>query len=333
MIVIWLSCSVVMVSAAQAQAADDENFYAGKRITYLVSGEPGTGYDLYARLIARYMERYLPRTRIRVQNVIVGGGGILVANQVYAANADGLTMATLNSGLIYSQLQQLDGIRFRLQDMTWIGKAGTDPRVIYTGSGSGLTSLQQLLALPAPVLFATVAGVGTSSYTDAVLIAAALGLEARMVTFANSGEAHMSMLRGEVPVRIGSFSSAQRFVTSSGGHILAAVGNSPLLPPDLANTYAHAAGPEGERIMSIMEAVAEFSRFTVMPPGVPAERVATLRSAYMSALADPDLLAEAASLDLPIEAMDGAALQQRIRDVLAQPPAVIELLNATLQVP
>ena len=253
-----------------------------------------------------------------------------MANSVATMAGDGLAMATLNAGLIYSQLQELDGIRFDLRELTWIGKAGADPRVLYTGNGSGITSMEALLAAPTPVLIATVAGVGTSSYTDAVLIASALGLDARMVIFANSGEANMTLLRGEVPLRIGSLSSAQRFVDSSGGHLLAGVGRSPILPAGLPDTYDYAVDSQGARIMELMEAVSAFVRFTVMPPGVPPERVALIRAAYGAALRDPELLAEAAQLGLPIDFMEAEPLQERINQVLTQPQSMIDLLKSTL---
>ena len=53
-----------------------------------------------------------------------------------------------------------------------------------------------------------------------------------------------------------------------------------------------------------------------MPPG----RLAVLREAYLDTLADPELLREAAAMRLPIEALDGAAVQERISRLLA--PAV-----------
>lgn len=320
----WLALLVgVFAVPVKAQGAAD--FYAGKRITYLVQGEAGTGYDQYARLIARHVERHLPNTRIRIQNLLMGGGGILFANRVYESRPDGLTMATLNSGLIYTQLQSLPGARFDLAQMGWIGKAAAEPRVVYTGRASGLSTLAELQAL-ATVRIATVGGVGTASHIDAVLMARALGLDARTVTFSSSGEALMSLMRGEVHARVGSFSSAQRFVAAGNGLILARIGPSPEGDPTLIDARTRVVGTDGERIVDLIQAVGAFSRMTVLPPGVDPARVDYLRSVYQAAVTDPRLRAEAVELGLPMEPESGEQLQVRIADVLQQPAAVRSLL-------
>jgi len=109
-----------MLAPAAAQESA-EQFFGGKTLTYIVSAEPGGGYDTYGRLIARHMEKYLPVRRIVVRNV-TGAGNIIGANTIYVSRPDGLTIGTFNTGLIYGQLLDLQGIRFDLTQMSWIGK-------------------------------------------------------------------------------------------------------------------------------------------------------------------------------------------------------------------
>ena len=59
--------------------------FEGETITYIVATQPGGGYDTYARLIARYMERHLGGVRIRIRNV-PGAGNIVGANQLFVAS-------------------------------------------------------------------------------------------------------------------------------------------------------------------------------------------------------------------------------------------------------
>jgi hypothetical protein len=70
---------------------------------------PGGGYDSYGRLVAEYMQRNLPGSTFVVKNV-PGAGHIIGANSIYASKADGLTLGTFNTGLIYNQLINAKGL-------------------------------------------------------------------------------------------------------------------------------------------------------------------------------------------------------------------------------
>src|SRR5258708_20140399 len=115
-----------LLLAAPAVAAD-ANLFKGKTITYIVATGPGGGYDSYGRLIARYLQKHLPGSRILVRNV-PGAGHIVGANTIYAAKPDGLTIGMFNTGLIYDQLLKRDGGLFDLTKFSWVGKAAHDTR-------------------------------------------------------------------------------------------------------------------------------------------------------------------------------------------------------------
>jgi tripartite-type tricarboxylate transporter receptor subunit TctC len=51
-----------------AAAAPDLDFYKGKTITYIVATKPGGGYDSYARLIGKYMQKYIPDVTVNIKN-------------------------------------------------------------------------------------------------------------------------------------------------------------------------------------------------------------------------------------------------------------------------
>ena len=103
--------SGLSTTAAAAQTGAD--FFKGKTITYIVATAPGGGYDLYGRLSAEYMQKYLPGSTFVVKNV-PGAGHLIGANTIYASKADGLTIGTFNTGLIYNQLIQREGVHFDL---------------------------------------------------------------------------------------------------------------------------------------------------------------------------------------------------------------------------
>ena len=56
-LVVAVSALTACLTAAPAPAAD---FYAGKAIDFLIGGDVGGGYDIYARVLARHLHRFIP---------------------------------------------------------------------------------------------------------------------------------------------------------------------------------------------------------------------------------------------------------------------------------
>jgi tripartite-type tricarboxylate transporter receptor subunit TctC len=177
-------------------------FFKGKTLTYIVSTAPGGGYDTYARLIAGAMEKYLPVDNIVVKNV-PGAGHIIGANQIYAAKPDGLTIGTFNTGLVYAQLLERQGVKFDLAKMTYIGKAASDPRVMIMSTKSEIASFDDLKAAKDQVKFAS-AGPGSASYNETKMLVNVLGLKVKQITGYDGQEGEMAMMRGEVAGQLGS---------------------------------------------------------------------------------------------------------------------------------
>jgi hypothetical protein len=50
----------------------------------------------------------------------------------------------------------------------------------------------------------------------------------------------------------------------------------------------------------------------------------------MAALADPELIAEAEKMDLPIDAASGEAVAGRIRDALAVSPEILAMMKEVM---
>ena len=84
---------------AFAQSAVEE-FYRGRQINLIVGYGPGGGYDITARLLARYLGRYIPgNPNIVVQNM-AGAGSMRAANYLYvSAPRDGSTVGVVLNSL------------------------------------------------------------------------------------------------------------------------------------------------------------------------------------------------------------------------------------------
>ncbi|HZI78658.1 MAG TPA: tripartite tricarboxylate transporter substrate-binding protein [Vicinamibacterales bacterium] len=313
--------------AASSPASEDPRaFFAGKTLTYIVATEAGGGYDAYGRLVSQYIGKRLGVRNVVVKN-IPGGGHIVGANELYRSRPDGLTLGMFNSGLIYAQLLERRGFHARLDRMSWIGKAGGEPRVLVTSTLSGFRSIDDVRRAGRPLLVAA-GGVGTEGYIEATLLTAALGLPTRVVLGLASRDAQLSMMRGDTEAQLVSASTGRPILDGGYGTAIMRVGSGPGVDERVPDAASLLTTDDGRRLVALIQSVATLGRWTAGPPGIGADRLAVLRDAHAAALADPELLSAAKRLELPIQPMDGAALADAVARVLAQPPATLSLLHA-----
>lgn len=317
-----------LFSAASAAAQTGKAVFAGQTVTYIVATAPSGGYDSYARLIAEHMQKVLPGSTFVVRNM-PGAGHLVGANYVAASKPDGLTIGTFNTGLIYNQLVKLEGMKFDLTKLSWIGKAATEPRVLVVTAESGIKSYEELAASKTPVNFAS-AGVGSAAYTESVMLLKALKLPSSIKTGYNGTEDQMAMRRGEIHAAIASRSSYSQFVANGYGRFLAQIGGK---EKDLPQLSSFAKDDNARALIALVQSQGDIARLTVGPPGVPPDRLETLRTAYRQALEDPDLHEKAKKLGLPIEPLYGDDALGLVKKALMQPPETIELLKASLEQP
>jgi tripartite-type tricarboxylate transporter receptor subunit TctC len=305
---------------------DPKAFFAGKTLTYIVATEAGGGYDAYGRLVSQYIGKYLGIRNVVVKNV-PGGGHIVGTNELYRARPDGLTLGMFNSGLIYAQLLERKGFQARLDRMSWVGKAGGEPRVLVTSRQSGFRSIQDVKRAGRPLLVAA-GGVGTEGYIEGTLLTAALGVPTRVVLGLATRDAQLSMMRGDTEAQLVSASSSRPLLDGGYGVAIMRVGSGPGVDERVPDAATLLTTDDGRRIVALIHTVAMLGRWTAGPPDIPAARLNVLRQAHAAALSDPDLLVAAKRLELPIEPMDGATLADAVGRALAQPQATVSLLHA-----
>ena len=316
---------VGLVWSVSASAAD-LNQFRGKTITYIVSTGPGGGYDTYGRLIARYLQKHLPGSRVVVRNV-PGAGHIVGANTIYAAKPDGLTIGMFNTGLIYDQLIKRDGVLFDLSKFSWIGKAADDTRALMVSKTSPYKTIDDIIKAKAPIKFAA-AGVGSAAYNDSKILADALHLNVQIIPGFTGNEGEMSMLRNEVMAEVGTAESMEQFVKQGHGFFALALSGDAKSLPGVPRARDYVKDEHGKRLLTLVEALSEIGRLTAGPPGIPAPVLAAEREALDAAMKDPDLLAEAKKLDLDIDPSSGAQVELRIKAALNQPPETVAALKS-----
>ncbi len=79
-------------------------------------------------------------------------------------------------------------------------------------------------------------------------------------------------------------------------------------------------GDAGGKVLALVESQGDIARLTAGPPGIPEDRLDALRKAYAAATADPEFLAKAEKLGLPVDPATGDKLAAAIAKALNQPP-------------
>jgi hypothetical protein len=82
--------------------------------------------------------------------------------------------------------------------------------------------------------------------------------------------------------------------------------------------------PEDRRVMELVYSSQTFGRPYMLPPGVPMERVAALRRAFLDTMRDDELLAEARKIGIVIDPISGEELQALAENIYATPAAIVE---------
>jgi tripartite-type tricarboxylate transporter receptor subunit TctC len=323
--------SLLLIAAAiaavvlPAKAQTGADFYKGKTVTYIVSTAPGGGYDLYGRLIAEFMQKYLPGSTFVVKN-LPGAGHLVGTNTIYASKPDGLTIGTFNTGLIYNQLIGLDGVKFDLNKMSWIGKAASDPRIIAVHPDLPIKTFSDLQRHKDMLNFST-SGPGSAAYVETVMLAKALKLPAKIMTGYNGSDDQLAMRRGEIQAAIASRSSWEGFVKNGYGRFVIQIGGT---QPDLPQLSAQVQDSTARALIALVQSQGDISRLTAGPPDIPPDRLAALRDAYRKSMEDPELQGRAEKLERPVDPAFGEDVLRMVQAALNQTPETIAILKEAM---
>lgn len=324
---------------SRATAAD---FYDGKTIRIIVCCTPGGFYDRWARLLSRYMPKYIPgNPDILVQNM-PGAGSLIATNYVYnVAKPDGLTIAMPLNGIYLDQFVGRKEVRFDVRKMHWIGTQEVSNNVLYVRADSPYKTIDDIVKSKTPVKIGST-GTAGGSYLTAKVLEKAIGANFNIVLgYPGGSEIDLAVERGEVTARgmtIPPHFGREPFLTwhkNGFDRHLAQTGRKRdrrlMDIPTIFELMEKYNTPENERrIARVIFASGEFGRPFAVAPGVPMDRVQILREAYAKALKDPELLAEAKKGKMDVEPSTGEEVQKLANEVIDQPSQVIEGVKAIL---
>ena len=328
------SIATLPFGGARADAVAD--FYRGKHIDLVTSASPGGGYDLYARLLARHMPRHIPGAPpINVQNM-VGAEGLKAANHIYnVAAQDGTVIGGLsrNTGLARFYDFNSAAIQFDARKFHWLGSPQQEIGFLIVNTKSGVKVAADIKGRELTIS-STANNSPSSIY--ARMLNDMYGSKLKPIQGYDGSQACLfAVERGETDGHISGGSSAEfrgRFepwLRDGTARLIIAMGKSrDATYPDVPTAIELMTTDEDKRLFEIAFAEQVMGRPFVLPPGVPADRVAALRAAFDATMADPAFLADAATAKAEIAPVSGADINALLDRAYTAPPAQVERLRA-----
>lgn len=323
--------------ATHAIADPIADFYKGKQLQFIIRSSPGGSYDLYSRLLARYMTKHIPGNPEIIPVNMPGSGGIKAAMYVaQVAPKDGTILTIVSQGLIVDQALGVNkSFKADLAAFNWIGNLSYANQALWAWHGAKSKSLA---AMQAHETIIGTTGAGSMSVQLPALYNSLLGTKLKIVFGYPAGtQVDLAMERGEVEgrgteTRAGYMSSKPDWVLNK--KIIPVVQVGMKKDPDMMDTpllREQARRPEDQPLLDFMSRAVGFGRPIATTPGVPQERVAALRKAFDETLVDPDFLAEAKKQHIDLMPMTGAELTAVVHDILGAPQEVRTRVKAAIE--
>lgn len=341
-----LALCLIASATLGVRAADDGSagtdavaqFYKGKTVTIVIGSSPGGGYDLYGRLVARFLGQYLPGHPNVVPTNMSGAASVEDAQYIFnSAPQDGSFIGLLYPGGVMEPLLGTKGqVRYDSTKFNYVGSANADAYLCAIRADAPVKTLDD--AMKTQIILGSSAG-GGSTHDFPMLLNNVLGTKFKIVAgYPGSNEISLAIEKGEVQGACGlgwSSISAGRpqWLTQ---HLVTLLAEENLEPnPELQAlgvplAISYAKTPEQRQIMKLIYAQPSFGRPFVMGPRVPADRVAAVRAAFKAALTSPEVVAEAKKEKLDLLPMWGDDLQKLVLDLFTTPSDVVAKTKAAI---
>jgi tripartite-type tricarboxylate transporter receptor subunit TctC len=333
----WLPFWFALATSAPAAAQQDvAEFYRGKTIRIVVGVGVGSGYDINARLLARYLPAHIPgNPTVIVQNQ-PGAGSLTMTNALYNNGPfDGTVIGASFNGMPTTPLLQPTGARFDPVKLNWLGSTNRETQITYVWHTA---PVQKLADIFSKELIVGAQAPGSTQYDFPVLLNHLFGAKFKVVTgYESTPKIHLAMESGEVQGNGATNWSTLKALNASWldekkVRVIAqwALRRHPDLAEvpmilDLAKTDAD------RQALLLALARLEFGRPFFLPPNVPAERVAALRNAFDATMKDAAFLAEADRIKVDLDPLSGQQVAELVAQVARTPPETAARVRAAME--
>jgi tripartite-type tricarboxylate transporter receptor subunit TctC len=322
-----------LLAGIAADAAGVEDFYKGNTIRVLIGYDPGTGYDVFARALARHLGDHIPgKPQILPQNM-PGAASLTMMNYLYnVAPRDGTAIGLPARNLFAEPLFGNKLARYDPLKFTFIGNMSRDVAICVTWKASGMSTFQD--ALDHEILVGATAPNSISTIYPQVLNAI-LKTRFKIITGYTDGSAiGLAMARNEIQGYCGYtissiLSSHPDWIKNNLVDVILQLTlvKSPELP-DVPSVMDVVKDDESRQALALEFGDLAMGRPVVGPPDVPDQRTDALRRAFDETMKDPAFLQDAKQSSIDIDPMTGEDLEKVLRQILAAPKSVVDKVAA-----
>jgi tripartite-type tricarboxylate transporter receptor subunit TctC len=303
------------------------DFFKNKQISLIIGYNPGGSYDIYARLAAALLPKYIPGHPAIVPQNMPGVGSAKAANYLYSqASRDGLTIGVIGQQLPVSQALGDASVKFDMRRFNWLGRFTSGSELTVVWHTSPTKSIADAMKRETP-LAATSAGSSSDSFP--LLMNRLAGTRFKMIKgYPGVTGAALAMERGETEGAHATIEQIlfgkQAWLQDKKATVLVQYTQArhPAFPQVPAMVEFGATAID-KQVLALFGSTAEIGRAMMTPPGVPADRLAVLRQAFDTMLADPAFKQEVEKRNLEFGPLPGLELQKLIGDALTVSPDVV----------
>jgi tripartite-type tricarboxylate transporter receptor subunit TctC len=338
---VFATSALLATPAACADGVAD--FYRGKQVNLIVGYGPGGGYDIYARLLARHLGRFIPGTpNVIVQNM-PGAGSLRAVNYLYKiAPKDGTVIALFSRNMpLIGLLGGNANAQFDPRRFTWLGSTSSfvnDAYVLIVRKDAPVKSIDEARRHDLPPLVLGGTAEGATGADVPVILRDTIGLHVKQVVgYPDSTAIFLAIERGEVHGRTVDLSSVKSvkpewLKPDSGYHVLVQFARTTRHPdfPDVPTARELAKDEEARALIELAELPYTLSRPFAAPPDIPLDRANALQRAFLAAHQDPQYLDEAARLKLDVSPIVGTDVLQAIDRIARAPPELLDYIRKLL---
>ena len=320
----------------------DTPFYQGKTITILAGTGAGNVYDIYARLFARHMAKYIPgNPDIIVQNM-PGAASMIAANHLYnVSKPDGLTIGAIFPALYFDQVIGRSEVKFDWSKFIWLGSPVKSEHLLYMRADSPYQSIEDVVKASTPPKCGATGTTSTAYYVPK-LLDQVIGTNFEIILGYKTGsDIDLAVERGEVICRaftITAFFAREpfftwvkknfvRILTQTGKKRDARLKDVPTTD-ELMDKYK--TDDAGRRVANLILAGGEFGRPYVLPPNTPPDKVRIIREAFARTVQDEAVRADGRDKKLEFDPSTAEELERLAKEVVSQPPDTVARMKKLL---
>jgi tripartite-type tricarboxylate transporter receptor subunit TctC len=335
--------SLVALGAHHACADAVGDFYQGRQLNLIVGYGPGGGYDVYARLIARHLGKYIPGNPAVVVQNMPGAGSLRAVNYLYnVAPRDGSVIAAFARDMPLIGILGNPNVRFDPRKFTWLGSSssyGNDAYLLFTRTDAQVKSIADARRPGGgPPLLLGGTSEGTSGNDVPPVLREALGLNLKLVVgYPDSNAIFLAVDRKEVDGRGVGLSAVQSshpewLRPGSGMHVLLQFARRTRHEafPDVPTARELATTDAARALIELAEIPYTLSRPFAAPPGVPNDRAQALQAAFLALHRDARYLEEATKLKIDVSPVGTADVLQAIERIASAPAELLERMKRLL---